>query len=170
MEEKNYEEFLKVVCTASLYGNSPTSKDFTYTRVLFNLFRNVMNYRNFEFFFLFLSLKTLKNSSRQMRQLYAYVSIESTRQSVEDGMSTGLTNTHTALGSSVLYNMFARKKCILCSALLHKSYLTLPYVTSLRDLFCLGTFAHSFIACRLAATRLCEASLWQKHGGKRHDN
>ena len=53
MEEKNYEEFLKVVCTASLYGNSPTSKDFTYTRVLFNLFRNVMNYRNFEFFFCF---------------------------------------------------------------------------------------------------------------------
>ena len=42
-----------------------------------------------------------------MRQLYAYVSIESTRQSVEDGMSTGLTNTHTARGSSVLYNMFA---------------------------------------------------------------
>ena len=39
--------------TASLYGNSPTSKDFTYTRVLFNLFRNVMNYRNFEFFFCF---------------------------------------------------------------------------------------------------------------------
>ena len=105
-----------------------------------------------------------------MRELYAYVSIESTRQSVEDGMSTGLTNTHTARGSSVLYNMFARKKYILCSALLHKSYLTLPYVTSLQDSFCLGTFAHSFIACRLAATRLCEASRWQKHGGKRHDN
>ena len=33
-----------------------------------------------------------------MRQLYANVSIESTRQSVEDGMSTGLTNTHTARG------------------------------------------------------------------------
>jgi len=145
----------------------PTSKDFTYTRVLFNLFRNVMNYRNFEFLFLFLSLKTLKNSSRQMRQLYAYVAIKSTRRLVEDGMSTGLTNTHTARGFSVLYHMFARKQYILCSALLHKSYLKLPYVASLRDCsFCPGTFAHSFIACRLAAARLREASFWQKHGGK----
>ena len=105
-----------------------------------------------------------------MRQLNAYLSIESTRRLVEDGMSTGLTNTHTASGFSVLYHMFARKQYILCSALLHKSYLTLPYVTSLRDLFCLGTFAHSFIACHLAAARLREASLWQKPGGKSHDN
>ena len=104
-----------------------------------------------------------------MRQLYAYVAIESTRRLVEDGMSTGLTNTHRARGFSVLYHMFARKQYILCSALPHKSYLTLPYVTSLRDSFCLGNFAHSFITCLLAAARLCEASLWQMHGGKRHD-
>ena len=36
---------------------------------------------------------------------------------VKDGMSTGLTNTHTALGFSDLYHLFARKRCILCSAL-----------------------------------------------------
>ena len=34
--------------TSCSYRKVPTSKDFTYTRVLFNLFRNVMNYRNFE--------------------------------------------------------------------------------------------------------------------------
>ena len=33
-------------------------------------------------------------------------------------------------------HVFARKQCILCSALRHKSYLTLPYVTLLRDSFC----------------------------------
>ena len=42
-------------------------------------------------------------------------------------------------------HVFAKKQCILCSALCHKRYLTLPYVTSLRDSFCLGTFAHGFI-------------------------
>ena len=35
---------------------------------------------------------------------------------------------HTALGFSVLYHVFARKQCILCSALRHKSYLTIPFV------------------------------------------
>ena len=36
-----------------------------------------------------------------MRQLYAYVSVESTRRLVKDGMSTGLTNTHTGLVDSL---------------------------------------------------------------------
>ena len=53
---------------------------------------------------------------------------ESTRRLAEDGMSTGLTNTHTASGFSVLYHVFARKQCILCSALRHKSYLTLSHM------------------------------------------
>jgi len=74
-----------------------------------------------------------------MRQLYAYVANESTRRLVEDGMNTGLTNKQTAPGFSVQYHVFARQQCILCSALRHKSYLTLPYVTSRRDSFCLGT-------------------------------
>ena len=43
----------------------------------------------------------------------------STRRLVEDGMSTGLTNTHTARGFSDLYHVFARKQCILCPALRH---------------------------------------------------
>ena len=61
-----------------------------------------------------------------MRQL-SYVADESTRRLVEDGMSTtGLTNKKKARDYSVLYHVFARKQCILCSALRHKSYLTLP--------------------------------------------
>ena len=65
-----------------------------------------------------------------MRQPYRYAynannANESTRRLVEDGMSTGLTKTHTF---SVLYHVFARKQCILCSALRHKSYLTLLYI------------------------------------------
>ena len=79
-----------------------------------------------------------------MRQLYPYGANESTRQLVEEGMSTGLTNTHTAYGFSVLYHVFALKQCIVCSALRHKSYLTLLYVALIRDSFCLGTFVHSF--------------------------
>ena len=44
--------------TSCSYRKVPSSKDFTSTRVLFNLFRNVMNYRNFEFFFVFKSKNT----------------------------------------------------------------------------------------------------------------
>ena len=66
-----------------------------------------------------------------MRQLYVHVANESTRRLVEDWMSKGLTNTHTARGFSALYHMFPRRQCILCSALHHKSSLTLPYVTGL---------------------------------------
>ena len=80
-------------------------------------------------FLLFFSLKMIRNSSGQVRQLYAYVANESTRRLVEDGMSTELTNTHTARGFSALYHVLARKQRILCSALRDKRYLTLPYVT-----------------------------------------
>ena len=78
-----------------------------------------------------------------MRQLHAYDANdenESTRRLIEDGMSTVLTNTHTAPGFSVLYHVFVRKQCILSSALPHKSY-----PLSLRDSFCHGKFAHGFI-------------------------
>ena len=88
--------------------------------------------------------QAIKSSSGQMRQLYAYAN-ESTQRMVEDGMSTGLTNTHTAGGFSVLYHVFARKQFILCSALRHKSYFTLLHVTSIRDSFCLGAFTHGVI-------------------------
>ena len=79
-------------------------------------------------------LKRLRG--RLMRQPFAYDANdtnESTRRLVEDGMSTGLTNTRTARGFSVLYHVFTRKQCILCSALLHKSYLKAIYVRSIRD-------------------------------------
>ena len=38
-----------------------------------------------------------------MRQPYAYIANESTRRLVEDGMSTGIKNTDTARGFSVLH-------------------------------------------------------------------
>ena len=56
---------------------------------------------------------------------------------VEDRMSTGLTNAHTACGFSVLYHLFAQKQCLLCSALCHENCLKLLHGTSIRDLFCL---------------------------------
>jgi len=59
----------------------------------------------------------------------------STRWLVEDRMSTGLTNTHTAHGFSDLYHVFARKQFILCPALRH-GWLTILYVTSIQDFFC----------------------------------
>ena len=100
-----------------------------------------------------------KNSSGQMRQRYAYDANESTRRLVEGGMSTGLTNTPTARGFSVLYHVFITlKQCILCSALRHKSYLTLLCVTSIRDFFCLGTFTQGSIWLpprTLASSRGC---------------
>ena len=58
----------------------------------------------------------------------------STWRLVEDGMSMGLTNTHTARGFSDLYHMFTRKQCILCPALCH-GCLTLLYVTLTLDFF-----------------------------------
>ena len=78
-----------------------------------------------------------------MRQLYAFDANESTRRLAEDGMSTGLTNTHTARGFSVLYHVFARKQCILCTALRHKSYLTLSTLHRFENLELPGTFAHA---------------------------
>ena len=41
-----------------------------------------------------------------------YDANESTRRLVEDGMSTRLTNKHTARGFSILYDVFAQKQCI----------------------------------------------------------
>ena len=40
-------------------------------------------------------------------------------------------------------HVLARKQCIFCCELHvgHKSYLKLPYATSLRDSFCLGTLS-----------------------------
>ena len=89
-----------------------------------------------------------------MRQLYAYVANnanESTRGLFEDGMSKGLTKTHTALGFSVLYHVFARKQLILCFALRYKSYLTLLYyVPSITDFFsALELSRTALLGCRL---------------------
>ena len=60
-------------------------------------------------------------------------------------------------------HVFAQKQYILCSALRHKSYLTLPYVTLLRDSFCLGTFARLYYAATLQP-HLQEAACWQLDG------
>ena len=104
---------------------------------------------NFAALLFFLSAgNIIKNSSGQMRQLYGYDTNESTRRLVEDGISPAFTNRRTTRGFSVVYHVFSWKQCILCSALRHKSYLTL------RDSFCLGsTFGHVFIR---PSTRGCE--------------
>ena len=82
-------------------------------------------------------------------------------------------------GNRAYGSVFARKQCILCSSLRHKSYLTLLFVTLIRDsfnprsgdLFCLGTFAHGFIiGCRLAASLLREAARWQLYLMLNHSN
>ena len=91
-----------------------------------------------------------------MRQLYTYVADESARRLVEDGMSTGLTKKKKVREYSVLCHVFARKQCILCSGLRHKSYLTLTktalcYMAS--SFILLGIFAHALLGCRLAALR-----------------
>ena len=91
-----------------------------------------------------------------MRQLYAYDANESTRRSPEDRMSMGLINTHMAWGFSVLYHVFARKQCILCSALRHKSYLTLSYMLHrFENLELPGTLPHAaLLGCASPFVRL----------------
>ena len=101
----------------------PTSKDFTYTRAPFNLFRNVTNYRN---------LRECRLQVRHVSVIY--------RHGTHCSHKSYLT-----LLACDFEHVFATKQCILCSTLRHKSYLTLPYVTSLLNSFRLGTFAHSFI-------------------------
>ena len=54
---------------------------------------------------------------------------------MQGGMNMGLTSMQTARGIFVLYHVFARKQCILCSALRHECCLTLRYVTLIRDFF-----------------------------------
>ena len=78
----------------------PTSKDFTYTGALFNLFRKFINYRNLEFFIVF--NPKINKTFQRANATAIRVTNESTRRLVEDGMSKGLTNMHTARGFSAL--------------------------------------------------------------------
>ena len=95
-----------------------------------------------------------------MRQLYVNDGKESIWRLVEDGMKTGLTNTHTARGFSVLYHVFARKQCIL-SALVIK--VTLHYLVLHRfKIHSVSELSRTaLLGCRLAASRLREAARWQ---------
>ena len=74
---------------------------------------------------------------------------------------------HHLLSSNTLmhYTMhvLTQKQCILCSVLHHKSYLTLPYLTSLRDSLRLGTFTRLYYAAALQPC-LQEAACWQLDG------
>ena len=87
----------------------------------------------------------------------AYVANEFTRRLVEDGMSTGLTNTHTTHGVSDLYHLLARKQCILCPAWL--PYITLCYIGS-RFFLPLEQSRTDLLGCCLAASRPREAARW----------
>ena len=119
----------------------PTSKDFTYTRAPFNLFRNVTNCRNL----------------RECRlQVIRHVSVIY-RHGTHCSHKSYLT-----LLACDFEHVFARKQCILFSTLRHKSYLTLLYVTSLLDSFRLGTFAHGFMMLpprSLASSRSCSFAI-----------
>ena len=72
-------------------------------------------------------------------------------------MNTGLTNTHTARGFSVLYHVFARKQYIL-SALVIK--VTLHYLVLHRfKIHSVSELSRTaLLGCRLAASRLREAA------------
>ena len=90
----------------------------------------------------------------------------STRRLVEDGMSTGVTNTHTARGLSDLYHVFARKQCMLFRALRHCCLRLYSMLHRLEILSAPGTIAHGSIrlpprsltssrGCSLAINLLC---------------
>lgn len=56
-------------------------------------------------------------------------------------------------------HVFARKQCILCSALRDESYFTLPYVTYRLETHSALELSHTvLLGTRLAASRLHEAA------------
>ena len=118
----------------------PTSKDFTYTRTLFNFFGDVTNYCN---------LRERRLQVRHVSVIY--------RHGTHCSHKSYLT-----LLACDFEHVFATKQCILCSTLRHKSYLTLPYVISLLNSFRFGTFAHGFITLlprSLASSRSCSLAI-----------
>ena len=120
-------------------------------------FKDTKNYAALLFFLAACNKKFQRANATDV----AYDRNDPADEAVEDGMSVGLTKTHTALGFSDLYYVFTRKQCILCSALRH-GYLTLLYVSSIRDFFLpLEKSRTALLGCRLAASRLREASRWQ---------
>ena len=114
-----------------------------------------------------------KNSSGQMRQVSRQVCDRyhvgwrwSTWWLVEDRMSTGLTNTHTAHGFSDLYHVFARKQCILCYASHHGCLNSMLH--RFKIFSAPGTIVHGSIRlppCSLASSGGCslakkETKIW----------
>ena len=68
---------------------------------------------------------------------------------------------HTARGFSDLHHMFARKQCILCSALRHE-FLTLLYGTSIQKFSLpLEQSCTALLGCCLTASHLYEAAPWR---------
>ena len=87
-----------------------------------------------------------------MRQPYAYDANESTRQLVEDGMSTKLTNTHTVCGFSVVSRVRSKT--------MHSRLLRFEIFSALE------LSRTALLGCRLAASRLREAACWQLQWGR----
>ena len=94
-----------------------------------------------------------------MRQLYEFDANESIRRLVEDGMSRGLTNTHTARG--ILFYITCSLVKNAFSVLHYVIKVTLHYLIRYIDsgFILLGTFAHGFSGCRLAASRFVASRL-----------
>ena len=159
----------------------PTSKDFTYTRALFNLFRNVritvifvdeklhadgrgvntrvaVAFARWNFL-LFLSTKTIKNSTGQMRQLKRVCC-----QWIPPMIGWRRdkhTNLHMALGFSVLYTCSIENNAF--SVLHYVIKVTLHYLMlhRLEIHSSLELSRSAFSGCRLAASRLRSAACWQ---------
>lgn len=101
-------------------------------RRLFKLLRNVMNYHNL----------------RECRLQVGHV------MSCVHHLLSGNTLMHYTM------HVLTQKQCILCSVLHHKSYRTLPYLTSLRDSLCLGTFTRLYYAAALSSRGCLLAIRW----------
>ena len=108
----------------------------------------------------FLAAGNKKKFQRENATATAYDANEypSTRRLVEDGMTTGLTNTLVACGFSDLYLVFARKQCILSLVLRHKCCPALLCHIDSRFFVPLEQSRTALLGCRLAVSRLREAA------------
>ena len=133
--------------------------DFNVQTYVWSLFKASKTQKNFSASLFFLATGN-KQFQQANAQPYAYDANKSTRRLVKDRMDTGLTSTHTARGFSVLYHVFPRKQCILCTFF----FVTLHfYMLHQFEIFSTpGTTTHGSIRLpprSLAKTRGCSLAI-----------
>ena len=121
----------------------------------------LQRHKKFRCLIIFSWQHAIKNSDGQMRQIYLVGWKWSTRRSVEGGMSTGLTNKHTARGFSDLYHVFARKNAF---SVLHYVMVVLHYsmLHRFKIFSAPGTIAHDSIRLpprSLGSSRGCSLAI-----------